>query len=983
MGTNSGCGCAGGAMGAGGAQGAIMAGTAGTAGCSCGGSCGCGATGAAEGALTRPRFFAGQLLTEDDLQQLVTYVVDKQRLHNRALFGDGVACGLEVTCDPCNPGRVTVAPGYAIDCCGNDVVVSCPSSVDILAMIRELRARLRGGQDCGDPCAQDKPAPEPGDGEAERGKGAKDDKVRSTTAPATRDRVYCLYVRFADEAIEAVAPYATDDACAGGSCEPTRIREGFRFELRCRQPGEPPDDVLSHALGCIGDFINAESSFASARAVTMQARRLELAHQIYDLYAAHYEPISRGDVYENDLKPLVAAIDPFIQSTSQREDDPEAAFDAFRALATATARWYLQNGTEHFALSTHSSTLIAQVVVASAKVKAARDAFAQLASKLDTAADQLVAQQMLDQSSIHVPEWNGQTPLPDEPQRSYEALVFAAGAPHSAIVQRTLVDVLADVRRDLLDRIRDAPRTHCDLVREIDALLLPSPSGGAIGRGDGDALIGAANRVTAALLRYFQDCFCAALNPSCGSCTDPAVLLACLRVNDCEITDVCNMGRRWILSAANLRYWLGPLRVVNRLLEAACCEPIPPPRELPHRDPQPEPVPDDIVIGLAAPRAVRAKAMPLRARGLIDVITSPDFTADDLPDLLAGELAAIYLPGGNPRLKFADFARVADQLARMIAARFGDGKSGKTSSGQGDSAIVAMLATPAVKSAVEAIATDAVIRSVTDRRLDLGPAIERSAELTLGRLRAERSQAVRDELHAWAASDDGLARSVRPAIEAAVDRHVPTLEQRQRDELDRVVRNSGLDTSSMTQRIGAAVDAKVAALGLNRESLDSRISSTMQGALAANGLVSDALGRRFDDAIRTRLDTEGLERDALDRRLSLALRSALASEGFTATALGERIQAEVAQSFAREGLTGRTLEERVDGRLRAAIQPLLEAELKRHAAGGAAATAERVEALTRELDSLRAAHASLAKRVADDDGNGGSAPSGRRRKKED
>ena len=51
--------------------------------------------------LCRPRFFAGQLLTEQDLNRLEGYIIAKNRLHNRYLVGHGVVCGLEVRCHPC------------------------------------------------------------------------------------------------------------------------------------------------------------------------------------------------------------------------------------------------------------------------------------------------------------------------------------------------------------------------------------------------------------------------------------------------------------------------------------------------------------------------------------------------------------------------------------------------------------------------------------------------------------------------------------------------------------------------------------------------------------------------------------------------------------------------------------------------------------------------------------------------------------------
>ena len=100
--------------------------------------------------FVRPNFFAGQLLTEDDLQALTGYVTGKDRLHNRLLFGPGVVCGLDVACDPCGGGTVTVRPGYALDCCGNDIVVGCPERVDVNALVHDLRVRSLGA-DCGDP----------------------------------------------------------------------------------------------------------------------------------------------------------------------------------------------------------------------------------------------------------------------------------------------------------------------------------------------------------------------------------------------------------------------------------------------------------------------------------------------------------------------------------------------------------------------------------------------------------------------------------------------------------------------------------------------------------------------------------------------------------------------------------------------------------------------------------------------------------------
>jgi hypothetical protein len=867
-----------------------------------------------------------------------------------------------------------VGPGYALDHCGNDIVVSCPASVDILAMVRELRTKLRGGADCGDPC-QDDDKPE----------GPKALRKKQ----GTKDRVYCLYLRYAEEDAEPVAPYTTDEACADTGCQPTRVKEGYRFELRCSSGGDRPDDVLSHALACIGEFIHSESSFAATRAITLQAQRLRVAHKLIDFYTQrHYAPISRGDAYYDRLGSLRNQLE---NALNNDRNDAERVVEAYRDLATQTARWYMQLELHRDYLKSHQSALQARVDEVAHVLAARGDEVKQIARDgLDTHLDKEVVVELVALTRVWVPLDEKNRRSTDMYQSSHEALLFVAGAPHSPRLSGLFAEAMRDLRRELLDKIAGSPRSHCDLVEKIDGMVLPGGLGNELRRSDVDSLLAGVDRLSESILRYFQECFCAALAPSCPAGEDPGVLLASLRVDECQVTNICNLGKKWLLSAANLRYWLGPLRLVGKLLESVCSEPLCQPRPLPDPQVENDPIPDDNpypndpsfavrrVMSSAAP-APAAAPLAYGKPGLLDLLFDPNFSSDDLPDLILGELAADYLRPGQDRLRFADFARVAEQLGRMLVARGGGGSRKRTDTrvGSKEGEIIEILANEHVKRAVADIAVGALVKSVEDKRLNLGGAVEKSAEVTLERLRAERGEAVRSELRSWATSEEGLARSVRPTVEAVVGKHLPELELRQREDLERVVRNSGLDTSSMTQRIGAAVDSKVAALGLNRESLDSRISSTVQGTLAANGLVSEALGRRFEDAVRQRLDSEGFERESLDRRLGLAVRNTLASEGFTATALGERIHAEVAQSFAREGLTGKTLEERLDGRIRASIQPLLEVELKRFAAGGSAAALERVDTLTKELETLRTAHAALAKRLApaaDDDGDDDDGP---------
>ncbi|HEX3559755.1 MAG TPA: hypothetical protein VHU19_11160 [Pyrinomonadaceae bacterium] len=96
--------------------------------------------------LCRPRFFAGQLLTDEDLNLLDHYIVEKGKLHNRHLQGWGVVCGLEVVCNPCN--AVTVRAGYALGPCGEDIVVCADQIVDICALVKKCRDTERRRREC-------------------------------------------------------------------------------------------------------------------------------------------------------------------------------------------------------------------------------------------------------------------------------------------------------------------------------------------------------------------------------------------------------------------------------------------------------------------------------------------------------------------------------------------------------------------------------------------------------------------------------------------------------------------------------------------------------------------------------------------------------------------------------------------------------------------------------------------------------------------
>lgn len=83
--------------------------------------------------LKRIEFVPGQRLTAQDL----TDVQDSNRqlrwMHNRSLHGWGIGIGYGITGDT-GDTTVTVAPGYAIDCLGRELILTAPVTMPVPAV---------------------------------------------------------------------------------------------------------------------------------------------------------------------------------------------------------------------------------------------------------------------------------------------------------------------------------------------------------------------------------------------------------------------------------------------------------------------------------------------------------------------------------------------------------------------------------------------------------------------------------------------------------------------------------------------------------------------------------------------------------------------------------------------------------------------------------------------------------------------------------
>jgi hypothetical protein len=82
--------------------------------------------------LERRKFFMGQPLRAADLTELERANRELRWLHNRSLHGWGIGVGLGVTGDR-GDTRVSVDPGYAVDCLGREMVLTAATTMKVPA----------------------------------------------------------------------------------------------------------------------------------------------------------------------------------------------------------------------------------------------------------------------------------------------------------------------------------------------------------------------------------------------------------------------------------------------------------------------------------------------------------------------------------------------------------------------------------------------------------------------------------------------------------------------------------------------------------------------------------------------------------------------------------------------------------------------------------------------------------------------------------
>ncbi|MFL6125574.1 hypothetical protein [Actinophytocola sp.] len=520
--------------------------------------CGCGGTSAFPAAFVRPRFFAGQLLTEDDLSLLTDYVAGKDRLHNRMVSGPGVVCGLEVTCDSCAGGSVLVRPGHALDCLGNDIVLSCAEKVDVRALVRELRVSAPG-VDCGDPCDDDQ-------------------------------RHFGLFVRYEETPADPVAPFATEEPCPTPGCVPSRVQEGFRFVVRCDTTDDHRYNPATKLLAAIGDKDRYE-----------QIRRLTQRLGLYlDPMSIAGSASTRTIAFGKEDEVRYADNLRLLRENGDGVPQPPVArqlTEYVRALASAVARYdtYDQAGQQDLR-DNHGL----------GEVEDARQVLDATCVRLSQANAEEVWPDPAHRSVALavVAEVRNRIATPD-PGAPIEIRLLAQGTPLDNVLEAEFRSDLARIREWLLGRLdRVGGIADCRLHDDVRAVAIPQPlpvpepdPTRRLTVADLGLLAEAAGKLTTYVRRFVTDAACSTLNPPCVDCTDNDVLLAHLELDGCDVVRVCAATREQVLPGGSAYgEWLPKLYQLRHLAEQVCCQPTP--VYTPPTTPDAGPVPRPYVSGL-------------------------------------------------------------------------------------------------------------------------------------------------------------------------------------------------------------------------------------------------------------------------------------------------------------------------------------------------------------------------------------------------
>lgn len=187
---------------------------------------------------SRPRYFARQLITPDEMTLEAQYFRNKLRMHNRMLHGWGVVCGASVRAVPKSddqmsfePWQVLVEPGYILGPCGDEIIIGCNRVLDV-------RTGTVVGSN-GTPCAE------------------LEDPWCSNPTTEPSERTLYVAIKYQEIMTRPVRVQPVGCGCDDAACEYSRWCDGYEIQIldHCPHEEQPTPDKTTDMTALLGEGI--------------------------------------------------------------------------------------------------------------------------------------------------------------------------------------------------------------------------------------------------------------------------------------------------------------------------------------------------------------------------------------------------------------------------------------------------------------------------------------------------------------------------------------------------------------------------------------------------------------------------------------------------------------------------------------------------------------------------------------------------------
>lgn len=682
----------------------------------------------ASGGCVRPRFFNGMFITREDLETELRYLRIKNKLQRRA-DGQGVVWGLGIRRQG---SAVCVQPGYALDCCGNDLTVTSVYQVDAATLLSDpaICNQITGRQQCLDLLLEyiecpEEPRPVHGDPCDGSASSCEMSRVRETVRlrlVPPRDHKPARPIQTFLSTISQGTPPATTAAGSVSSAKSTTTSVPaslpFQIQFSNTLPGTnaPPPPLI---LTPTPDGAPVTGNLAlSTQVNTGQVITISLpvpgSAFAFTGESVVDDPANDASSRASNVKtPTPSA--PGSISWQVTLTNPRALWDK-QWRAAYTVNWNAPAGSTA-ASGTYQGTSSVQFGVVFAK------SF-DLAVTITTHATLTVPSVRKpfpclndtccpDKPLFSVfPPWADDNPLDPghaaDPKILALALVYALLAGTTS--QESSEDGATNARVSLAARLYEAVAALLDPAASKDPAQL--------------------SRMTLAVQQLLNDWCCSFLYPGPSCDGEPhGVVIGCATVSSGEIQSISPWGgRRWVMHYPLLAYWgeqfgiVPPDVLASRLFSVICClGNLPAPGRT-----NPEPVVPSVPskeyavgsgylrMAATAPAQASAASMPTRSISLTD-FAARTLSALARPAAPSGTPMAVFTPEGFPSVELV----MPDLTAGTVSSGAAAPTPAATSSALQDLANHA-LAQPALRAEITPLLRD-FVRSLTVRLTDSLP----------------------------------------------------------------------------------------------------------------------------------------------------------------------------------------------------------------------------------------------------------------------